>query len=81
MSAISVVQGPSDRVLSKHFCFYRTPAIPSLPEAVDGKRHITYQMEKSRGLTDAYRNQFISLHTIVAVGHQSMKNWKISWLT
>ena len=83
MSAISVVQGPSDRVLSKHFCFYRAPAIPSLPEAVDGKRHITYQvsvshfislfnisfhcsiwlivaanlhqMEKNRGLTDAYK--------------------------
>ncbi|KAL9424429.1 hypothetical protein AB3S75_036328 [Citrus x aurantiifolia] len=70
VSAISVVQGPSDRVLSKHFCFYRTPAIPSLPQfdrCIQEPVHIlTYsQMEKNMGLTDAYRNQFTSLHTIV----------------
>lgn len=43
----------TEKLAAKSEIYTRTPATPSLPETVDGKRHITYQMEKNRGLTRA----------------------------
>lgn len=43
----------TEKLDAKSEIYTRTPATPSLPETVDGKRHITYQMEKNRGLTRA----------------------------
>ncbi|KAF5452568.1 hypothetical protein F2P56_027548 [Juglans regia] len=37
--------------------YSRTSAVPSLPETIDGKRQITYQMEKNRGLTRNRKKQ------------------------
>jgi len=39
------------KLAAKTEMYSRTSAIPSLPETSDGKRLITYQMEKNRGLT------------------------------
>ncbi|KAL5982553.1 hypothetical protein ACLOJK_016626 [Asimina triloba] len=40
------------KIAAKAELYSRTPVAPSLPETVvDGKRQITYQMEKNRGLT------------------------------
>lgn len=41
------------RVAAKSAKYSRTPEVSSLPETVDGKRHITNQIEKNRGLTRA----------------------------
>lgn len=42
------------KISVKEALYSRTPVVPSLPEAeVDGKRQISYQMEKNRGLTRA----------------------------
>ncbi|XP_062174089.1 protein THALLO [Alnus glutinosa] len=39
------------KLAAKAEIYSRTSAIPSLPETFDGKRQITYQMQKNRGLT------------------------------
>ncbi|XP_057957263.1 protein THALLO [Malania oleifera] len=41
------------KLAAKAEAYSRTSAVPSLPESVDGKRQISYQMEKNRGLTRA----------------------------
>ncbi|KAI6695992.1 hypothetical protein NL676_023702 [Syzygium grande] len=46
-----VKQQRAAKLAAKAEIYSRDLAIPSLPETVDGKRHITYQMEKNRGLT------------------------------
>ncbi|KAJ4955515.1 hypothetical protein NE237_012298 [Protea cynaroides] len=45
----------SAKLSAKAELYARAPTVPSLPatEVVDGKRQITYQMEKNRGLTRA----------------------------
>ncbi|XP_068665221.1 protein THALLO isoform X2 [Aristolochia californica] len=44
----------TEKLSAKAELYARNPAIPLLPEdEVDGKRHITYQMEKNKGLTRA----------------------------
>ncbi|XP_010266712.1 PREDICTED: something about silencing protein 10 [Nelumbo nucifera] len=50
-----VKQQRSARLSAKAELYSRTPTVPSLSETgvVDGKRQITYQMEKNRGLTRA----------------------------
>ncbi|KAF5728782.1 something about silencing protein 10-like isoform X1 [Tripterygium wilfordii] len=39
------------KIAAKAEKYSRTSSVPSLPETVDGKRQITYQIEKNRGLT------------------------------
>ncbi|XP_065853115.1 protein THALLO-like isoform X1 [Euphorbia lathyris] len=39
------------KIAAKTAMYTRNPTIPSLPETVEGKRHISYQIEKNRGLT------------------------------
>ncbi|OAY26721.1 something about silencing protein 10 [Manihot esculenta] len=39
------------KLAAKAKIYARNPSIPSLPETVDGKRQITYQIEKNKGLT------------------------------
>lgn len=46
-----VKQKRAAKLAAKAEIYTRTSAPPSLPESVDGKRHITYQIEKNRGLT------------------------------
>ncbi|PON77678.1 Sas10/Utp3/C1D [Parasponia andersonii] len=46
-----VEQQRASKLAAKAEIYSRKSAVPSLPETVDGKRHITYQMEKNRGLT------------------------------
>lgn len=46
-----VKQQRAAKLAAKAEIYSRTMAIPSSPETVDGKRKITYQMEKNRGLT------------------------------
>ncbi|XP_056174485.1 protein THALLO isoform X2 [Syzygium oleosum] len=46
-----VKQQRAAKLAAKAEIYSRDLAIPSLPETFDGKRHITYQMEKNRGLT------------------------------
>ncbi|KAI6695995.1 hypothetical protein NL676_023705 [Syzygium grande] len=46
-----VKQQLAAKLTAKAEMYSRNLAIPSLPETVDGKRDITYQMEKNRGLT------------------------------
>ncbi|XP_044500698.1 something about silencing protein 10 isoform X2 [Mangifera indica] len=41
----------AQKLAAKAEIYTRTQATPSLPETVDGKRQISYQMEKNRGLT------------------------------
>ncbi|KAG9446734.1 hypothetical protein H6P81_012862 [Aristolochia fimbriata] len=44
----------TEKLLAKDARYARNPVMPSLPEDdVDGKRQITYQMEKNKGLTRA----------------------------
>ncbi|KAJ6693511.1 hypothetical protein OIU85_004296 [Salix viminalis] len=46
-----VKQKRAAKLAAKAEIYTRTSAPPSLPETADGKRHITYQIEKNRGLT------------------------------
>ncbi|KAJ0092537.1 hypothetical protein Patl1_26730 [Pistacia atlantica] len=46
-----VKQQRAQKLAAKAEIYTRTQATPSLPETMDGKRQITYQMEKNRGLT------------------------------
>lgn len=46
-----VKQKRAAKLAAKAEIYTRTSAPPSMPETVDGKRHITYQIEKNRGLT------------------------------
>ncbi|GMI65952.1 EMBRYO DEFECTIVE 2777, Thallo [Hibiscus trionum] len=46
-----VKQQRAAKLAAKAEIYARTSAPPSLPETVDGKRHITHQIEKNRGLT------------------------------
>ncbi|TXG72718.1 hypothetical protein EZV62_001297 [Acer yangbiense] len=46
-----VKQQRAAKLAAKAEIYTRTSAIPSLPESVDGKRQISYQIEKNRGLT------------------------------
>ncbi|KAI5567758.1 hypothetical protein BDE02_13G113300 [Populus trichocarpa] len=46
-----VKQKRAAKLAAKAEIYTRTSSPPSLPETVDGKRHITYQIEKNRGLT------------------------------
>ncbi|GLU04951.1 hypothetical protein SLE2022_220780 [Rubroshorea leprosula] len=46
-----VRQQRAAKLAAKAEMYSRNSATPSLPETVDGKRQITYQMEKNRGLT------------------------------
>ncbi|KAJ9188987.1 hypothetical protein P3X46_000331 [Hevea brasiliensis] len=39
------------KIAAKAKIYKRNPTVPSLPEIVDGKRQITYQIEKNKGLT------------------------------
>ncbi|KAK2641974.1 hypothetical protein Ddye_023737 [Dipteronia dyeriana] len=48
-----VKQQRAAKLAAKAEIYTRTSAIPSLPESVDGKRLISYQIEKNRGLTRA----------------------------
>ncbi|KAI9194495.1 hypothetical protein LWI28_006527 [Acer negundo] len=48
-----VKQQRAAKLAAKAEIYTRTSAIPSLPESVDGKRQISYQIEKNRGLTRA----------------------------
>ncbi|XP_058072404.1 protein THALLO isoform X2 [Magnolia sinica] len=49
-----VKQQRAAKLAAKAEIYLKTPAVPSLPESVvDGKRQITYQMDKNRGLTRA----------------------------
>ncbi|KAH7572892.1 hypothetical protein JRO89_XS03G0030100 [Xanthoceras sorbifolium] len=48
-----VKQHRAAKLAAKAEIYTRTSATPSLPESVDGKRQISYQMEKNRGLTRA----------------------------
>ncbi|XXG54453.1 hypothetical protein AAC387_Pa03g2327 [Persea americana] len=49
-----VKQQRAAKISTKAVLYSRAPTVPSLPETeVDGKRLITYQMEKNRGLTRA----------------------------
>ncbi|KAK3414452.1 hypothetical protein EUGRSUZ_H00317 [Eucalyptus grandis] len=52
-----VKQQRAAKLATKAEMYTRDLAIPSLPETVDGKRHITYQMEKNRGLTRNRKKQ------------------------
>ncbi|KAL3724314.1 hypothetical protein ACJRO7_029478 [Eucalyptus globulus] len=52
-----VKQQQAAKLAAKAEMYTRDPAIPSLPETVDGKRHITHQMEKNRGLTRNRKKQ------------------------
>ncbi|GLT53881.1 hypothetical protein SLA2020_271190 [Shorea laevis] len=45
------------KLAAKAEMYSRTSAIPSLPETLDGKRQITYLMEKNRGLTRNRKKQ------------------------
>ncbi|WCJ27031.1 Sas10/U3 ribonucleoprotein (Utp) family protein [Euphorbia peplus] len=47
-----VEQKREAKIAAKTAIYSRNPsAVPSLPETVEGKRHISYQIEKNRGLT------------------------------
>ncbi|XP_051143956.1 protein THALLO-like [Andrographis paniculata] len=48
-----VEQQHAAKLTAKSNKYSRTPEVPSLPETVDGKRLITHQIEKNRGLTRA----------------------------
>ncbi|KAF8014080.1 hypothetical protein BT93_H0040 [Corymbia citriodora subsp. variegata] len=52
-----VKQQRAAKLAAKAEIYSRDPAIASMPETVDGKRHITYQMEKNRGLTRNRKKQ------------------------
>ncbi|XP_039157096.1 something about silencing protein 10-like [Eucalyptus grandis] len=52
-----VKQQRAAKLAAKAEMYTRDPAIPSLPETVYGKRHITYQMETNRGLTRNRKKQ------------------------
>ncbi|KAF3451037.1 hypothetical protein FNV43_RR07126 [Rhamnella rubrinervis] len=48
-----VKQQRAAKLAAKAEIHSRNLAVPSVPESVDGKRHISYQIEKNRGLTRA----------------------------
>ncbi|XP_030536519.2 something about silencing protein 10 [Rhodamnia argentea] len=52
-----VKQQRAAKLAAKAEMYSRNLAIPSLPETVDGKRLISYQMEKNRGLTRNRKKQ------------------------
>ncbi|XP_050376984.1 protein THALLO [Argentina anserina] len=70
-------QNRAAKLAAKADMHSRPSSVPSLPETVDGKRHITYQMEKNRGLTRARKKLLKNPRKKYKLKHEKkMKNRK-----